>query len=238
MRWIVGAAGLVLGLAVLVLSVERGWVALQDPSVDRFPIRGLDVSRHQGPIDWERVARDPQLRFVWIKATEGGDWTDPRFDENWDGARAAGLVVGAYHYFTLCTPGSAQAAQFLRTVPATSDGLPPAIDLEHEGNCGGRPSTADLLAEVAVFLDAVEGGLGKRPAIYTTRAFHRDHLRGALLDHPLWLRDVVIEPGQVDGRPWTVWQHWSRARVPGIDGFVDRNVFRGDEADFAAFVGG
>ena len=73
--------------------------------------------------------------------------------------------------------------------------------------------------------------------IYTTREFHGRHLRGELLDRPLWLRDVFLEPGPIDGRPWTIWQHWSRAHVPGIEGFVDRNVFRGDETAFAAFLG-
>jgi lysozyme len=232
------ALGLLLALGALaVLAVERGWVAIQDPSLLRYPIRGLDVSRHQGAIDWARVGAEPHLRFVWIKASEGGDWTDPRFAENWRGARSVGLAVGAYHYFTLCTPGADQAAQFLRTVPVAPDALPPAIDLEHEGNCGNRPSTGSLLAEVQTFLDAVEQGLGKRPVVYTTREFHGRHLRGVLLDHPLWLRDVLREPGDIDGRPWTVWQHWSRGRVDGIEGFVDRNVFRGDEAAFAAFVG-
>ena len=73
---------------------------------------------HQGPIDWQRVAGDG-IGFVYMKATEGGDWVDATFAPNWAGARAAGLKVGAYHFFTLCRAGADQAANFLR-VPLTA----------------------------------------------------------------------------------------------------------------------
>lgn len=238
MRWFAAVSLSIVAALGFALAVERGWIALQDPSVARYPIRGLDVSHHQGRIDWPTVALDPQIRFVWIKATEGGDFTDPRFAENWQGARDAGLAVGAYHYFTLCRPGRDQAAQFLATVPVVPDALPPALDLEHEGNCSGRPATTALRVEIDTFLDTVEAAVGKRPVVYTTREFHEQHLIGALHDHPLWIRDVLRAPGPIDGRPWTVWQHLSRGRVDGIDGFVDRNVFAGDEAAFSAFVAG
>ena len=239
MRWSLALLlPLLLAPLLLYVAVDRGWLVLQDPPLARYPIRGLDVSHHQGAIDWPVVAADPGLRFVWIKATEGGDWTDPRFAENWEGARAAGLAVGAYHYFTLCRSGADQAAHFLATVPPLEETLPAALDLEHDGNCAARPPTGPLLTEIDVFLDAVERAHGRRPVVYTTREFHRRHLQGALRDHPLWIRDVILAPGAIDGRPWTVWQHLSRGRVAGIEGFVDRNVFAGSEEAFVDFVAG
>lgn len=78
----------------------------------RFPVHGIDVSRHNGAIDWPRVA-DAGVAFAWIKASEGGDVRDPRFTENVTGASAAGLRVGAYHFFTFCRPAADQARQFL-----------------------------------------------------------------------------------------------------------------------------
>lgn len=238
MRWSLALLVIALAPVLAYVAVDRGQVALQDPPLDRYPIRGIDVSHHQGPIDWPRVVAAPGLRFAWIKATEGGDWTDPRFAENWSGARRTGLAVGAYHYFTSCRSGADQAAHFLATVPVLPDALPPAIDLEDDGNCGDRPATGHLLAEIDVFLDTVAQAHGRRPVVYTTRAFHRGHLQGALRAHPLWIRDVVLAPGPIDGRPWTFWQHNSRGRIDGITGNVDRNVFSGDEAAFAAFLAG
>ena len=68
-----------------------------DPTPDDFAIHGIDVSRYQGDIDWRRVKR-AGTEFAWIKATEGGDYVDPKFMENWNQARAAGVPRGAYHF--------------------------------------------------------------------------------------------------------------------------------------------
>src|SRR5512133_181864 len=109
---ILGCAG-----AAAAFGLERGCWRLNHPDPARLPLWGVDVSHHQGPIDWPRVASEPHLAFAFIKATEGGDWTDPRFAANWRGARAAGLLVGAYHYFTFCRPPLDQARHFLATAP-------------------------------------------------------------------------------------------------------------------------
>src|SRR3546814_10025509 len=66
---------------------------------------GIDVSHHQGAIDWERVAADG-VEFAYLKATEGGGFSDPRFVSNARGAKAAGIKVGAYHYYTPCASRS------------------------------------------------------------------------------------------------------------------------------------
>lgn len=239
MRGVLAVVGL-LGVAAagLAWSVNEGLVYLQHPGLDEFPIQGLDVSHHQGPIDWPRVASHERFRFVWIKATEGGDFRDARFAENWAGARDAGLVVGAYHFFTLCKPGSEQAQNLLGVLPTQrSRTLPLALDLELGGNCSARPSRDAVRAEVDAFLSAVKGATGRPPVIYTTHDFHAAYLEGDYPSHhPLWLRDVFFRPDGLDDTPWTVWQYLSRGHVDGIEGFVDQNAFRGDAEAFEALV--
>src|SRR5262249_19644402 len=66
-----------------------------------MPIQGIDVSYWQGDIDWEKV-RDAGVSFTYIKATEGGDRIDPKFLENWEGAKRAGIARGAYHFIYWC----------------------------------------------------------------------------------------------------------------------------------------
>jgi lysozyme len=121
----------------LVATRARSWFLPGGPDW----VQGIDVSHHQGPINWDEVAGD-DVRFAWIKATEGGDWEDPRFDENWAGAGAAGVPRGAYHFFTLCRPAAEQAAWFLSVAPAGE--LPTAVDLEYGGELRGpaRPRHA------------------------------------------------------------------------------------------------
>jgi lysozyme len=60
------------------------------PALQHAERFGIDVSNHQGSVDWSRVAAD-DIRFAYVKATEGGDFVDSRFAANWAGARAAGL---------------------------------------------------------------------------------------------------------------------------------------------------
>jgi len=104
--------------AMAVVGLERGWWRVAHPDPRRFPVWGVDVSHHQGHIDWARVAREPHLAFAYIKASEGSDWTDSRFRDNASSARAAGLRVGAYHFFGFCSSGREQAAHFLSVTSA------------------------------------------------------------------------------------------------------------------------
>src|SRR6476660_2447595 len=77
------------------------WYPQHRPSLRAGESIGIDVSHHQGEIDWPRVASDG-VRFAYIKASEGGTVPDHRFRENWVEAKKAGLRRGAYHFFTLC----------------------------------------------------------------------------------------------------------------------------------------
>jgi lysozyme len=181
---------------------------------------GVDVSNHQGHIDWNRVAAD-DIGFAYIKATEGGDFVDDWFTRNWDGAGAAGLARGAYHFFTLCRSGADQADNFLRAMPRDPDALPPVVDLELGGNCGRRPDRAWVEREVHSFLDRVDSATGRTTAVYLLDDFDDVyHLREGL-DRPQWLRRILLRP---EGDDWWIWQVSGFAAVDGISGQADLNV--------------
>lgn len=183
---------------------------------------GVDVSHHQGQIDWAQVA-DDDIAFAYIKATEGSDFVDRSFAENWDGAGAAGLDRGVYHFFTLCRSGRDQAEHLLATVPADPDALPPALDLELAGNCADRPSRDWVEREVRVFIDTIEKAGGQPVVLYIGADFEgRYHLRDEL-DRPFWHRRILLRP---DVSGWWIWQFTARASVDGIDGTTDLNVMR------------
>lgn len=86
--------------ACFVYALYQGIVRLNYPSRDDFPIQGIDISHHQKEIDWDRL-KVSEIQFIFIKATEGGDFKDKRFQLNWRDARDRGFAVGAYHFFTL-----------------------------------------------------------------------------------------------------------------------------------------
>ncbi len=194
------------------------------PSRSAHPTQGIDVSHHQGEIDWTALPAQG-VDFAYIKATEGGDHRDRLFAANWRGAGQAGIRRGAYHFFTLCRPGADQAANVIATVPREADMLPIAVDLEYMGNCSARPSREQLHGELDAFVRRVEAHFGQPVILYLTREFDEDYQVSATVQRQLWLRSLVVEPGWT-ARPWTIWQVSSFHRLDGIDGPVDWNVWR------------
>ena len=226
---ILGAAAL-LAFGLAVVAAIFWWFPRFEPDPSRYPVRGIDVSHHQGAIDWRAVAAD-NVTFAYLKASEGADHSDDRFAENWRAARAAGLRVGAYHYFTLCRSGRKQAENFLAATPRAADALPAAVDLEFGGNCGARPDGAAMRRQVDDFLDAVEARDGKPAIFYVTPEFWAAY-GPDLPQRRIWRRSIVLRPE----RPWTLWQFHNRGQVKGVRAPVDLNVFDGDRAAFARFA--
>lgn len=188
-------------------------------------IDGIDVSHHQGAIDWTAVAGDG-VRFAYLKATEGSTFTDPRFAENWRAATEAGLRVGAYHYFTLCADPAPQAEHYAATVEAAGPArraLPPVVDLELIGNCDPPPDRADLRADVEAFVADVEQRTGRRVVVYTHPDFDARYGDALGLDRRRWVRRKgdVPPPGA-----WWIWQRSDSGSVAGIAGPVDLDVMR------------
>jgi lysozyme len=241
-RWTVERYQLIIlvtvGLGSLaVLAHQDQWAhwrsLIVNPSEERFPVRGIDVSHHQGAIDWNEV-RASGRSFAFIKASEGADFRDTRFADNWSGARAAGLHTGAYHFFTFCSPGDAQADNFLAAAPPGQNTLPPAIDIEFTGNCVAWESLASIRRELGAFVARVESESGRQPLLYTTEEVRRELVPPALHAHPYWIRSLWGEPG--DELRWQFWQHSATGDVPGVAGPVDLNVFVGTESAWRAFV--
>lgn len=213
-------------VAVLALGAigRWGWWPHYRPDRRGGERYGVDVSHHQGDIDWVAVAAD-DVDFAYVKATQGSDFVDPLFARNWDGAGAAGLDRGAYHFFSLCRPGAEQARHFLDTVPDDPDALPPVVDLELAGNCSDRPPRDEVRREVLAFLDDVETATGQEVVLYVGADFDGRYDLRDDLDRPIWHRRLLLRP-DVDG--WWMWQFHDRAEVAGIDGGVDLDVMRGD----------
>lgn len=226
-RWPYVAGALITMLLLLGIWGWYVWLPNHRPKLEPGERYGVDVSNHQGEVDWELVAADG-IEFAYIKATEGGDFADMQFERNWAGADAAGLDRGAYHFFTLCRPGDEQAANFLGVVPLDPDALPPVVDLELAGNCSERPDKAQVEQELGAFLDAVESATGQTVVLYVGDDFEGEyHLRDDL-DRPVWHRRILIRP-DVEG--WWIWQVHGYASIDGIDGDADLNVMRGERGE-------
>ena len=203
-------------------------------------VHGIDVAKYQNDIQWDAV-KSGGVDFAFIKATEGGDRLDDRFQANWNAARAAGLPRGAYHFNYWCSSMAAQAEWFKRNVPVDPEALPPVLDLEwnfQSPTCPKKVPRETAQAEVHAFVNAVERHYRKKPILYTDIVFYRDVLNdGSFSDYPLWVRSVKDLPQvRYPGRQWAFWQYTERGSVPGIQGHVDKNAFAGSKAQWRRLV--
>jgi lysozyme len=206
------------------------WLGYPEAVASRYPVKGIDVSAHQGNINWKKAAGSAQVRFAYIKATEGADFMDSCFSTNWKAAGQAGVVRGAYHYFKVTSLGHDQAANFIAIVHLEKGCLPPAVDIEE-----GGVSANQFRRELGDFISAVEARYGCKPVLYVTYPMYAEYVKGCFEGCPIWIRDVSKPPALPRGG-WLFWQYGARGRVPGINGDVDTDVFAGSEKDFKALL--
>jgi lysozyme len=212
-----------IGFVVLMLLI--GWAMLKwRPSITDYPLQGVDVSHQYGDIAWPEV-KAAGATFAYIKATEGAEMHDPAFARNWQETSRAGMQRGAYHYFSLCRLARDQAENFIATVPRDPNALPPAVEFDLAGNCEARPARDVLIAEVAVFISAVEAHSGKPVILHLNADFEKEYRLSESVDRGLWLRSMGVPP-DFGARPWVMWQATAIRKVAGIDGFVNWNVVR------------
>lgn len=204
-----------------------------------YPVHGTDVSKYQGSVDWAAL-RKGNIRFAFIKATEGGDRVDDYFEVNWRNAKAAGIPRGAYHFYYFCRSAKEQAEWFIRNVPRDAGALPPVLDMEWNHlspSCKLRPDAETVKAEMRVFLDIVTRHFGKKPIIYTSIDFYDDNRLDQFGGYDWWLRSVSMHPhDRYNRRHFLFWQYTGTGELPGVTGDADINVFFGTDAHWQAWL--
>ncbi|MDT2045930.1 GH25 family lysozyme [Priestia flexa] len=187
----------------------------------------IDVSHHQGKIDWNRVARSG-VQGAYIKLTEGKTFTDPRVYENYDGAKRAGLPVGFYHYAHCTNDPKQEVAFFLQQLQSMEFDFPPCLDLEV--NKGKSPEFVSRFGQA--WLKEMEKNTGVQPLLYSGYHFAKTYFSKELSHYPLWIARYSISnraegfdcPGNLLGwSEWAMFQYTDQGKVEGISTHVDLN---------------
>lgn len=187
-------------------------------------IWGLDLSHHQGMIDWDLLAKQ-KPNFIFFKATEGVSKVDTKYNSYRKDARRLHIPTGAYHYFSYSSPGYWQAQNFLKIAKLQSGDLPPVLDIEWTKI---MPNPTLIANEAIAWLKVVENKLGVRPIIYCNYRFYTDYLKGKLKhEYPLWLSNYSRLPEY----KCLFWQKANNYSVEGVRGKVDYNLFMGGDKD-------
>lgn len=202
--------------------------------VDRskYPIVGIDISSHNGDIDFYKVKND-DFSFVIIKASEGEDVLDSLFTTNYNRAKANGLKIGAYHYFRKNTDGINQAKNFVEAVGWRKLDLPLVIDVEDEIN--DNVSDDITLKNMNAMIDNLQSR-GFKVMIYTNGNGYKKYVKDRqLVNVNLWLCSFK-KPDEIAYIPHQLQQYSHHGRVDGINGDVDLDVFNGNEKQWEQWL--
>lgn len=232
------AAALAFLVVIFLLVFSAVWAYREymttPPYVDevKYPVRGIDVSRHNGEINFKKVA-DSGIEFVFIKASEGVTHRDSLFVRNLRQAGAAGLKTGAYHFFRFDGDGVEQAVNFLGAVGSRHTDMGLVIDVEKNGNPSNVPPEVvkERLSSMVEYMNL----LGFRVMIYTNIDGYYDYIADILPGYPLWICRFKENPINAE---WTFWQYDHHGKVDGVKGDVDLDAFCGTREEWERFLDG
>ncbi len=190
---------------------------------EEFPIRGIDVSHHQGKMDWsllfDELRYDTLVQFIYCKATESDYHLDTQWEYNRKKLTELGVVHGAYHFFDGKKPPREQAAHFLKHWSHRDMDLPPMLDVETEGF-----SDSDLIAKMHIWLTVVQKITGFRPIIYCSNNFFENKFKHHFQNYKFWIAAYSRQPDSLHDRRVIYWQFSERGKLPGTNELVDLNV--------------
>lgn len=186
-------------------------------------IKGIDVSRYQGNIDFAKV-KFSGCDFVIIRISTAyeGCHLDSMALQNVKGAKDAGLIVAGYHYALFKDIYAAKKeAEYFKSIIKDMELAFVALDLEDNSLPG------DLTDASLAFLDIVADVA--QPLLYSSPSYIGQHLNSKITKYPLWLAHYGVQsPRLVLWPDWKIWQYSSTGTVPGISGKVDLNYMKAD----------
>lgn len=197
-------------------------------------IKGIDVSAWQGKIDWKTVA-DYGMGFAILRITEAGNVVDSQFENNLAGCNKYNIPVGVYKYSYAMTIAEIQreARKIVSTLNGRRIQFPVFLDLEYNNQRSLGSESVHKMADA--FRESVEAA-GYKFAIYCNVDWYENVICSHLKKYDFW---IARYPANDDGwlqerlRPdfGVGWQYSSKAKIPGISGTVDRNVFYKDYSE-------
>jgi len=189
---------------------------------------GMDVSHHNGNIDFARVARDTNIKFVYVKATEGATYQDSNYPNNIKKIHSTRLKVGSYHFFRTTSTPKAQFENFKKVAIKKSQDLIPMVDVEAYTNKKGIhigeyyaknenqvKKVQDLLNK---FFDLVEEHYGVKPMIYCNVEAYNCFLKKRFPEMKIYIGEYGPSPVV---KKYTIWQYTEKGKVKGYDKMFD-----------------
>lgn len=187
-------------------------------------VHGIDLSHYQGEVFWEAIGDNSKMAYVYLKATEGGDRIDDKYEQNIELAHKYGLKVGSYHFFRPKTPLKLQLENFKAQCRPSQQDLIPMIDVETKQGLSNDAFRDSLMT----FLTMVEEAYHQKPLVYTGTNFYNRYMSGLMNGYKLMIAQYSSnEPVLNDGNDYMLWQYTGKGHIDGIRGYVDKSRFMG-----------
>jgi lysozyme len=230
--WLLGIFALFM-LAMTILIYKALFVPVGiEIDKNRFPVTGIDVSNHTGKIDFDLI-KAQGVDFVYIKATEGGNFVDKSFERNFRNAKKANIPVGVYHFFKFNKSGKEQASNFLKHIEGKRFDLSLVLDVEEWGN-PSNTNRKDVIREIGNFIDEVERKTQKKVMIYTNESGYRTYIKDNFYKKSIWICSFSKNP-KIDAK-WILWQYSHIGKLKGAEGWIDFNTFNGSRAEWNMYL--
>jgi lysozyme len=206
----------------------KGGNAYKRKYIASYKIHGIDISHHQGNIDWTKVVHpdsNKKIDFIFIRATVGTR-KDRKFKKNWREAKKYKFSVGAYHFYWPNRNSTIQANNFMSYVELAEGDFPPVIDIEKLPTIQSKKNWRKGIKN---WISIVEKKYGVKPIIYTGDSFYTHYLKpdSYFANYPnLWIANY--NNIKAPNHKWDFWQYSDKVKVEGINELVDVNVFNGD----------
>ena len=215
---------------IITLVCLLGWagVSAQDYQVQCEDtcshVHGIDLSHYQGEVFWDAIGDNSKMAYVYLKATEGGDRIDDKYEQNIELAHKYGLKVGSYHFFRPKTPLKLQLENFKAQCRPSQQDLIPMIDVETKQGLSNDAFRDSLMT----FLTMVEEAYHQKPLVYTGTNFYNKYMSGLMNGYKLMIAQYSSnEPVLNDGNDYMLWQYTGKGHIDGIRGYVDKSRFMG-----------
>lgn len=185
---------------------------------------GIDVSKYQGNIDWNKVSEDSHIQFAYIKASEGSNIFDSKYSRNIKDARNAGIKTGSYHFFIGRKSAKEQFDNFNRHVSKYNQDLIPVVDVEEAGN--RYISRSQLQRNLQEYMDLIKREYGKYPILYSQYGFYNKMLAPEFNKYYIFIARYGAQKPVLNGNGnYNIWQYSEKGRIKEIKGTVDLNRF-------------
>lgn len=209
-------------------------------------VKGFDIS-HNNTVNWNKLPTD--VKFVFIKASQGVSFHDPAFQSNWKIAKSIGLIVGTYEFWDAQADPQKQADNFLnRGVDWSMPGvLPPVIDIENQVGSNNAASAQldkyilnnkDKCRNSSLqLLEIVKNETKRKPIVYCSPHFLQEYLGDSrpFAEYDLWIAGYQpavphLPAGFAD---WLFWQYSQYGQLNGAltGGEFDLDYFNGSASD-------